>query len=196
MAVRTDFGVYEEAVEQAETLGERVMIGAHVAREIDERCVAVARAHVPEHLIVGAILFDDIDHVRERRVRRPCPRPVPALGARDAAGQRVEAAPCGKGHRRERSRSLAQRVGALVGFGLLPRLTPPRIRAGSATLAVQHQQRVAVRQHRGRIPLDRNAPEKGVPALRPRCVRCRGAQLEHRRRVVVRLGHVEAAVVP
>ena len=81
MPVGAGFGVHEKAVEEAKPLRERVMIGRNRLRRaivptrgvaIPKYCkrrlavgsVAVTRRfHVAEHLVVGAILLDDVDHV-------------------------------------------------------------------------------------------------------------------------------------
>ncbi len=52
-------------VEQRELAGQLVLVGRDTLAEDAERGVAVALFHVPEHLVVGAVLFDDIDHVFE-----------------------------------------------------------------------------------------------------------------------------------
>ena len=54
-------------VEQRELLGQRVVIRRDVASELHERRIAVALRHVAEHLIVGAVLLDDVEDVLDRR---------------------------------------------------------------------------------------------------------------------------------
>src|SRR5579864_6125363 len=75
VSLRTDLGVYEEAIEQAEAPRQRVVVrGDTDVGEIDEARVAIAFFHVSEHLIIGAILFDHVDNVVKRRIgprRRP-----------------------------------------------------------------------------------------------------------------------------
>ena len=69
MSLRTDLGIHEEAIEQAEAPRQRVMVrGDGDVGEIDEARVAIAFFHVSEHLIIGAVLFDDVDDVAERRI--------------------------------------------------------------------------------------------------------------------------------
>ena len=65
VAVAAHLPVHEEAVEDAEPLGERVRVGCHRAREERERGVTIG-----EHLVIGAILANDVDDVAERRQGR------------------------------------------------------------------------------------------------------------------------------
>ena len=58
-----------EVVEQHEFARQLVMIGRDVLAEQHQRGIAVAFLHVAEHLIVGAILLDDVDDVLDRRQR-------------------------------------------------------------------------------------------------------------------------------
>src|SRR5438046_1453535 len=77
--LRADLGISEEAVEEAEAPRQRVMVrGDGDVGEVDEAGVAVTLLHVAEHLIVGAILFDDVDHVLERWIAswRRLPLPI------------------------------------------------------------------------------------------------------------------------
>src|SRR5205823_12579763 len=82
--VGTGFGIYEEAVEQTETLRERVMVGRQdLTRTVRALCgdaisengkgrfavgsVSVAGSfHVAEDLIVSAIFLDDVNDVLDR----------------------------------------------------------------------------------------------------------------------------------
>ena len=68
VALGTDFSVGEEAVEQSEARGERMMIGRNGLSEENQRWIAVAFFQVSEHLIIGTILFDDVDHMLKRRI--------------------------------------------------------------------------------------------------------------------------------
>ena len=54
-------------IEQHELIRQRVRVGRHVPAVHDERRIARALADVAEHLIVGAVLADDEDHVLDRR---------------------------------------------------------------------------------------------------------------------------------
>src|SRR4029077_20236806 len=67
VSLRTDLGIHEEAIEQAEAPRQRVVVwGDGDVGEIEEARVAIAFFHVSEYLIIGAILFDDVDDVVER----------------------------------------------------------------------------------------------------------------------------------
>ena len=63
VAVSGDFSTVVEIVEHAELQGELVLVGRDVGAVHGERAVAVADFQVAEDLIVGAIFFDDVDHV-------------------------------------------------------------------------------------------------------------------------------------
>ena len=54
-------------VEQPELLDQRVVIRRHVAPELHQRRIAVALRHIAEHLVVGAVLLDDVEDVLDRR---------------------------------------------------------------------------------------------------------------------------------
>ena len=82
--VGAHLGVDEEPVEQSEPLGERVMIRRHGARKEHQRRIAVALRDVAEHLIVRAVLLEDVDHVLERRIARPRAARVPSVRRGDA----------------------------------------------------------------------------------------------------------------
>ena len=55
-----------EVVEQHELLGQPVLVRRHVFAEHHQRRIAVALLHVAQHLIVGAVLLDDEDHVLDQ----------------------------------------------------------------------------------------------------------------------------------
>src|ERR1051326_4197927 len=62
------------------------MIGSDGARKKFERTVAVALRQIAEDLIVGAVLFDDVDDVLEGRILRSASsRLFPVVRARDAS---------------------------------------------------------------------------------------------------------------
>src|ERR1051325_2170820 len=82
MTLLADFGVDEETVEEAEAFGARVMIRRDGAREKEQRRVAVALRQIGEQLIVGAVLFDDVDDMFERWILRARARAIPTVGAR------------------------------------------------------------------------------------------------------------------
>ena len=63
MTVVADLGVDVEVVEDAELACERVRIRRDVVAEQAQRRVAVAPPHVAKHLIVGAVLADDVEDV-------------------------------------------------------------------------------------------------------------------------------------
>jgi hypothetical protein len=54
-------------IEQRKLLGERMMIRRDIAPELHERGIAVALRHIAEHLIVGAVLLEDVEDVLDRR---------------------------------------------------------------------------------------------------------------------------------
>ncbi len=53
-------------VEQHELLRKRVVVRRHVAPEQHERRIAVPLRHVSEHLVIGAVLLDDVEDVPDR----------------------------------------------------------------------------------------------------------------------------------
>ena len=56
-----------EIVQQHELARQAALIGDHVFRVGVERGLAVPLAQIAEHLIVGAILLDDVDDVLDGR---------------------------------------------------------------------------------------------------------------------------------
>src|SRR5215470_11578738 len=67
VAVGRDLGVDVEVVEQYEFARQRVLIRRHVLAEEAEARIAVAFFHIAQHLVVGAVLFDHVDHMFDRR---------------------------------------------------------------------------------------------------------------------------------
>ena len=88
VAVVAHLGVHVEVVEQHELARDRVGVRRHVLAEERQVRVAVALGHVPEHLVVGAVLADHVEDVLDRRGLADAPRDRRALGA---AGRRVAA---------------------------------------------------------------------------------------------------------
>ena len=70
VAVGADVRVLEEAVEHAEALRERVLVGRDVRAEQHELRIAVGARDVAEHLIVRAVLLDHVDDVADRAAAR------------------------------------------------------------------------------------------------------------------------------
>ena len=88
MAIRAGLGIHKKSVKQTESLRQRMMIGSHhlLCSKRPSRGVAVpenrnigfpvrnlpiARCfHVAKHLIIGAILLDDVDDVFDRALAR------------------------------------------------------------------------------------------------------------------------------
>ena len=84
VSVRAGFGIDEEAVKQTETLRERTVVGRHglpravrplrgnATAENGQGGLAIGGVpiagsfHIAEHLIIGTILLDDVDHVLDR----------------------------------------------------------------------------------------------------------------------------------
>ena len=67
MAVGAEHAAAIEVVEQHELVDQLVMVGRHLLAEDAQIGVAVAPLHVAEHLVVGAVLLDDVQHVLDRR---------------------------------------------------------------------------------------------------------------------------------
>src|SRR2546423_13128375 len=114
---RTDLGVHEEAVKQAKASRQRVMVrGDGDVREIDQAWVAIAFWHVPKHLIVGAVLFDDVHHMMKRWIVPGRRRTLPVIRRDDAMREASQLRRRqGRGEHAERAVQLSQRVR----FGLL-----------------------------------------------------------------------------
>ena len=198
MSVTAHLGVDEKAIEQPEAFRERVMIRADRAGEEEQRRIAVARTQIAEDLVVRAVLLDDVDHVRERRISNRGRRSlrVPRVGATHACGESLElrAARTRRKRHRDRPVDLAERVVRaphLRGHDL-ERLRILRVRRGAAPLPIQRPERVAARDDGCRIPPRWNATHKAVVARRRGPIRRRRRQLEHRDRIGVRLGDVES----
>jgi hypothetical protein len=85
VSLRTDLGIHEEAIEQAEAPGQRVVVRSNGdVGEIEEARVAIAFLQVAQDLIVGAILFDDVDDVAEGRIAPRREALLPVIGGDDA----------------------------------------------------------------------------------------------------------------
>ena len=67
MAVGADLPVHVKVVAQHPAPGEGVRVGSDAVVEDRERGVAVPRRDIPEHLVVGAVLADHVEHVRDGR---------------------------------------------------------------------------------------------------------------------------------
>jgi hypothetical protein len=63
VAVDRDFAVTVEVVEEDVLLDEGMLVGSDLLAEEDEFGVAVGVRDVAEDLVVGAVLFDDVDDV-------------------------------------------------------------------------------------------------------------------------------------
>ncbi len=66
MAVGTHFGIHIKIIQQHETPCQLVLVGSDHFREKAEIRIPVAFGHVPQHLVVGPVLLDDIEHVFDR----------------------------------------------------------------------------------------------------------------------------------
>ena len=63
--VATDFATGVEVVEQHKPLGQRMLIRRDVAPEKYERRIPIALREIAQNLVVGAVLFDDVNDVRD-----------------------------------------------------------------------------------------------------------------------------------
>src|SRR5207237_5006299 len=84
---RADFGGDEAAVEEAEAFGQRPVIRVRFLREEEQRRVAIAALQVAEHLVIGAILFDDVNYMLDRWVLRRTGAAAPRVEVGDARRQ-------------------------------------------------------------------------------------------------------------
>ena len=71
-----------EIIQQHKLLGQAVLVRGNGFPEHGERWISVAFGNVAEHLVIRAVLFDDVDNVLERRVLRGGPWTVPPVRAR------------------------------------------------------------------------------------------------------------------
>ena len=96
--VGADFALDVEVVEQDELAGERVMVGRDVFAEETQLTLAIPLRHVAEHLIVSAVLLDDVDAVFDRARVADFPRDG---AAREICrgGAQAGVRPAGKGAR-------------------------------------------------------------------------------------------------
>src|ERR1700722_445227 len=69
MSIDAPLAVAVKIVEGDELLGQGVMVGRHFASEDREARVAIALRQVPQNLVVGSILFDDVNDVLDRGSR-------------------------------------------------------------------------------------------------------------------------------
>ena len=63
MAIGAHFGVHVKVVQEAELSRKRMVIGSNLLPEQDEGGVPVPFRHVTEDLVIGPVLFDDVDDV-------------------------------------------------------------------------------------------------------------------------------------
>src|ERR1035441_5386585 len=63
--VATGFSGVEEVVEQHEPLRQRMQAGRDSLAKQHQARVAVTLRYIAKHLIVGAVLLDDVDHMRD-----------------------------------------------------------------------------------------------------------------------------------
>ena len=157
MPLLAHFGVGEEPVEDAEPFGEGVVVGRDRARKEEQRRIAVGLCEIAEHLVVRAVLFDDVDDVLDRRVvgaRTTSDIPSGSRGPR--APRRAPRVPGRRRCWRDRDGAvqLAERVARDLEVGdWNVRLRAARIRCAATALAVHDPQRVgAERQERRGIP--------------------------------------------
>ncbi len=76
MAVGAHVAIDVEIVEQHKLARQLVMVGADIFLEEAQRRIALALADIAQHLIIGTIFFDDIEHMLDgggdaRRNRHP-----------------------------------------------------------------------------------------------------------------------------
>src|ERR1700730_14879645 len=67
MVILAHLAITKEVVQQNESLGQRVMVGRDFASENSEPWIAIAARFVAQHLIVGPIFLDDVQHMVDRR---------------------------------------------------------------------------------------------------------------------------------
>ena len=182
-------------VEQHEALGQRVLVGRHLAPEDAQARVAVGLREVAEDLVVGAVLLEHVDDVLDRRgfanLAWHRPRPHARSRARRRRALRLRHARVAQrtfGPLRERRRveardareraALVRRVPALVRF--LPR-------ARTLALHVGHEEPLALHGDRARKSAGRDeARERTRPG---------GRKAHDGQRVVASVRHVERALV-
>ena len=167
VTVIADFRIHEESVEDAEALRERVMVGRDGSREVREGRVAIGSRQVTEHLIVGPVLLDDVDHVLERRIGRTARSArVPAIRVCHSARERIERRVRRGRHDHERAVQLTESVAARIHPGPgHPGLWPVGIRPRALPLPVDDPQGVAEHQDVRRIPLDGNSADETVGVM-------------------------------
>ncbi len=67
MAVHADLAIAVQIIEQHELPGQPVVIRGDFLAENGEPRVAVALTEIAQHLVVGAIFLDDVEHVLDGR---------------------------------------------------------------------------------------------------------------------------------
>ena len=63
MAIGTDHSRAIRIVEEHEFARDFVLVGRDALAENAQRWIAIAFAHIAQHLVIGAVLFDDINDV-------------------------------------------------------------------------------------------------------------------------------------
>ncbi|MGZ4482442.1 MAG: hypothetical protein ACXVY5_09560, partial [Gaiellales bacterium] len=204
MAVLRDLGVDVEVVEQHEPAGQLAVVRRRPVLEQRQSGVAVALPEIAEHLVVGAVLLDHVDHVADRAQRSG-----PGAGS---GGRMVVAAHLRRPARQPArqpvvlarqvdhlDRTLDHRPGILVlvvaGQILDPaaaplreqrRERPARIRAGPHAVRVHHHQAP---------PVGRRLDVRRIPAGRDETANPAPLQVDHGDRILAGLRHVQRAPV-
>jgi hypothetical protein len=63
-----DFAIHKKVIERHEVARELVVHRRNVFAKQSQFWIAVATAEIAQHLIVGAILFDDVEDMLDRKV--------------------------------------------------------------------------------------------------------------------------------
>jgi hypothetical protein len=160
--LRADLGVDKESVEESEAARQFVMVrGDGGVWEIDEAGVTIALLHIAEHLIVGPVFLDDVNHVLEWRIAACCRSLLPVVGGNDALGETSEFH--GRHPRRQYTQAAVQ-LPERVRFRFAERPVGEGhraiwIRLRAVALAREDEEFATGFGDGGRVPICRNASE-------------------------------------
>ena len=182
-----------EIVQQHKFLGELVLIGRDVAPEHHQRRIAVALRDVAEHLVVGAILFDDKDYVIDGGRVAGALRDRHRAGFGSASRRRSSARqlhPVVLGHRGSVTRELSgigdreHGDGAAVGMHipLTGRVPPPRTDAQQG-------------RHGKPFSVGARSQTVGIPGGRNQSAERARIGIQHRDGVDAPAGHVQGLAI-
>src|SRR5579871_203662 len=121
------------------------MVGGYILSEEHQLCVAIASRHIAKHLIVGAVLLNDVDDVLKLRIVPAGPRTIPSVRGGNATGvSRKQRRRKSGGCDPQRSIELSKVIPKRTRHHTLAGNRPVRIGMATVPLAAQNQDVAAI----------------------------------------------------